>query len=84
MDRRRVPGPGGDGKRSGSARLTWRRRRPARREAAATLAISNSCPVRAECLALSLQHWDIGRHGIWGGLVAAQRIKLHDRMAPGH
>jgi WhiB family redox-sensing transcriptional regulator len=48
----------------------------ARREAAAALAVCNSCPVRAECLALSLQHWDIGQHGIWGGLLASERVTL--------
>ena len=52
----------------------------ARREAAAALAICNSCPVRAECLALSLEHWDIGQHGIWGGLLAAERAKLRRRL----
>jgi hypothetical protein len=32
------------------------------------------CPVRAECLELSLRHWrTIGRYGIWGGLVEAER-----------
>jgi hypothetical protein len=38
----------------------------ARREAAAAIAICGSCPVRTRCLALSLQHWDIGQHGVWG------------------
>ena len=45
----------------------------ARREAAAALAVCTACPVRSQCLALSLRHWDIGQHGIWGGLVAADR-----------
>jgi hypothetical protein len=31
------------------------------------------CLVRDQRLALSLQHWDIGQHGIWGGLVPADR-----------
>jgi Transcription factor WhiB len=44
------------------------------------LAICNSCPVRTDCLALSLQHWDIGQHGIWGGLLAAERAKLRRRL----
>jgi hypothetical protein len=30
--------------------------------------------VRAECLELSLRHWrTIGKHGVWGGLVEAER-----------
>ena len=49
----------------------------ARQEAAAAIAICMTCPVRGHCLALSLQHWDIGQHGVWGGLVAADRARLH-------
>jgi len=45
----------------------------ARHEAAAAIAVCAICPVRAQCLALSLRHWDIGQQGIWGGLVAAER-----------
>src|SRR5690242_8556540 len=45
----------------------------ARREAAAAITVCTTCVVRAECLALSLRHWDIGQHGVWGGLVAAER-----------
>ncbi len=48
----------------------------ARQEAAAAIAVCDSCPVRNPCLALSLRHWDIGQHGIWGGLVAAERAAL--------
>jgi Transcription factor WhiB len=48
----------------------------ARQEAAAAIGICTACPVRAQCLALSLRHWDIGQHGIWGGLVAADRAAL--------
>ena len=55
----------------------------ARQEAAAALAICRSCPVRASCLAVSLQHWDLGQHGIWGGLVAAERVQLRRRIAAG-
>ena len=42
----------------------------ARREAAGALAICTACPVRGGCLELSLRHWTIGQHGVWGGLVA--------------
>jgi WhiB family redox-sensing transcriptional regulator len=52
----------------------------ARQEAAAAIAICTTCPVRAQCLALSLRHWDIGQHGIWGGLVAAERAALRRRI----
>ncbi|HEY3651759.1 MAG TPA: WhiB family transcriptional regulator [Streptosporangiaceae bacterium] len=55
--------------------------RQARREAAEAIAICNSCPVRTRCLALSLQHWDIGKHGVWGGLVAPERAQLRRRIA---
>jgi len=51
----------------------------ARREAAAAITVCTSCLVRAECLALSLRHWDIGQHGVWGGLVAAERAALPRR-----
>src|SRR4029077_15838525 len=45
-------------------------------EAAAAMAVCTGCPVRAQCLALWLRHWGIGQHGVWGGLVAAERAAL--------
>lgn len=45
----------------------------ARREAAGAIAICGACPVRDACLELSMRHWKIGQHGIWGGLVPAER-----------
>ena len=51
----------------------------ARQEAAAAITVCTACLVRAECLALSLRHWDIGQHGVWGGLVAAERGALQRR-----
>ena len=48
----------------------------ARLEAAAAIAICATCPVRGHCLTLSLRHWDIGQHGVWGGLIAADRARL--------
>src|SRR5580704_3068727 len=48
----------------------------ARHEAAAAIAVCARCPVRAWCLELSLRHWDVGQHGVWGGLVAADRADL--------
>lgn len=53
----------------------------ARQEAAAAIAICTTCPVSVQCLALSLRHWDIGQHGVWGGLVAAERAALRRRVS---
>ena len=55
----------------------------ARHEAAAAIAVCTSCPVRAQCLELSLRQWDIGQHGVWGGLVAADRAHLRRRRPAG-
>jgi hypothetical protein len=55
----------------------------ARHEAAAAIAVCATCLVRAQCLELSLRHWDIGQHGIWGGLVPADRARLR-RLLTGH
>jgi hypothetical protein len=57
--------------------------RQARQEAAAAIAICTSCPVRGHCLTLSLRHWDIGQHGVWGGLIAADRARLRRRAPAG-
>ena len=51
----------------------------ARREADAAIALCMACPVRAQCLELSLRHWDIGQHGVWGGLLPAERTELRRR-----
>jgi Transcription factor WhiB len=51
----------------------------ARREADAAITICMACPVRPQCLELSLRHWDIGQHGVWGGLVPAERARLRRR-----
>ena len=51
----------------------------ARREATGAIAICTACPVRGACLELSLRHWTIGQHGVWGGLVAADRAALRRR-----
>ena len=56
----------------------------ARHEAAAAFAVCARCPVRAECLELSLRHWDIGQHGVWGGLVATDRAHLRRRWLADH
>ena len=56
----------------------------ARREAAAAIAVCTGCPVRAQCLELSLRHWDIGQHGVWGGLIAADRARLRRQWSADH
>ena len=48
----------------------------ARREAAAAITVCTACVVRAQCLALSLRRWDVAQYGVWGGLVAAERMAL--------
>ncbi|HEY4466002.1 MAG TPA: WhiB family transcriptional regulator [Streptosporangiaceae bacterium] len=48
----------------------------ARVEAARAIALCAVCPVRAECLELSLRIWPAGgQHGVWGGLVEADRAE---------
>jgi WhiB family transcriptional regulator, redox-sensing transcriptional regulator len=56
----------------------------ARQQAAAAIAVCAACPVREECLALSLRHWGVGQHGVWGGLVAADRAQLRARLSAEH
>jgi Transcription factor WhiB len=51
----------------------------ARQEAAAAIPVCTTCLVRVQCLALSLRHWDIGQHGVWGGLVAAECAAIRRR-----
>jgi hypothetical protein len=48
----------------------------ARREAAAAIAVCSACPVRAQFLELSLQNWEVGQHGVWGGTVPSERAEL--------
>ena len=55
----------------------------ARQQAAAAIAVCAACPVRGQCLALSLRYWSIGQHGVWGGLVAADRARLRARLRGG-
>src|ERR1700679_1088354 len=48
----------------------------ARREAADAIAVCSGCRVREECLELALRNWAVGRHGVWGGTVPAERERL--------
>jgi len=45
----------------------------ARREAGGAIVICKACPVGAQCLELSLRHRGIGQHGVWGGLMPAEK-----------
>jgi hypothetical protein len=51
----------------------------ARHEAAAAITVCVTCFVRTHCLELSLRSWDIGQHGVWGGMVPAERAALRWR-----
>lgn len=56
----------------------------AREQAADAIAVCAACPVRADCLELSLRHAaDLGAHGIWGGLVERERRSLRRRWLAG-
>jgi WhiB family redox-sensing transcriptional regulator len=48
----------------------------ARREAADAIAVCSACRVRDECLELALRNGAVGRHGVWGGTVPAERERL--------
>ena len=48
----------------------------ARREAAAAIAVCAGCRVRDECLELALRSGTVGQHGVWGGVVPAERERL--------
>jgi WhiB family transcriptional regulator, redox-sensing transcriptional regulator len=63
---------------------TSAKRAIARSEASHALALCASCPVRAECLELSLRHWHgVGRYGIWGGMLAPERRALRRQWLAG-
>lgn len=47
-----------------------------RREAADAIAVCGACSVRDACLELSMRYWRIGQHGVWGGLVPAERAAV--------
>ena len=56
----------------------------ARAEAAPALALCAACPVRAECLELSMRQWsEAGRHGVWGGLLEAERAAVRAQWLAG-
>jgi WhiB family transcriptional regulator, redox-sensing transcriptional regulator len=56
----------------------------ARDQAANAIAICADCPVRPDCLELSLRHpFDIGAYGVWGGLVEGERRALRRQWLAG-
>jgi WhiB family transcriptional regulator, redox-sensing transcriptional regulator len=56
----------------------------ARTEAARALALCEECPVRAECLELSMRQWDgAGRYGVWGGLLETERAAIRQEWRRG-
>jgi WhiB family redox-sensing transcriptional regulator len=53
-------------------------------EAAGAIAVCAACPVRRDCLELSLRYASgIGAYGVWGGLVEAERRVLRRRWLRG-
>ena len=55
-----------------------------RTEAARALRLCAACPVRAPCLELSMRLWKAGgKHGIWGGLIPADRAEVHRQWLAG-
>jgi hypothetical protein len=56
----------------------------ARSQASRAIALCVCCPVRAQCLELSLRLWDgAGRHGIWGGTLEPERQALRRQWLAG-
>ena len=56
----------------------------ARDQAAHAIAVCARCPVRPDCLELSLRHaFGVGAHGVWGGLVEEERRAVRRRWLAG-
>ena len=56
----------------------------ARDQASRAIAVCACCPVRPECLELSMRHASgIGSYGVWGGLVEEERRSLRRRWLAG-
>jgi hypothetical protein len=56
----------------------------ARDQAAHAIAVCARCPVRPDCLELSMRHaFGIGAHGVWGGLVEEERRAVRPPGWPG-
>ncbi len=56
----------------------------ARVQAAHAIAVCSRCPVRLECLEMSMRHWETGgQHGIWGGLMESERMTVYTAWRAG-
>ena len=56
----------------------------ARDQAAHAIAVCARCPVRPDCLELSLRHaFGVGAYGVWGGLVEEERRAVRRRWLAG-
>ena len=56
----------------------------ARDQAAHAIGVCVRCPVRPDCLGLSLRHaFGAGPHGVWGGLVEEERRAVRRRWLAG-
>ena len=54
----------------------------ARDQAARAIAVCARCPVRPDCLELSLRHaFGMGAHSVWGGPVEEERRSVRRRVA---
>ena len=48
------------------------------------LAVCAACPVRSECLEISMRQWGgAGRYGVWGGLVEGERAAARQKWLTG-
>ncbi|HTP17190.1 MAG TPA: WhiB family transcriptional regulator [Streptosporangiaceae bacterium] len=56
----------------------------ARVQAAQAIALCHQCPVRLGCLEMSMRQWATGgQHGIWGGLLESERVRVHTAWRAG-
>jgi hypothetical protein len=56
----------------------------ARDQAAHAIAVCARCPVRPDCLEMSMRRvFGIGAHGVWGGLVEEERRAIRRRWLAG-
>jgi len=56
----------------------------ARVQAAQAIALCHQCPVRLACLEMSMRQWATGgQHGIWGGLLESERVRVHTAWRAG-
>lgn len=66
----------------GSGRPSRRKHIQMMENAITAMAICSACPVKAQCLEEGMREENI-EHGIWGGLMAGDRIYLSDSRKTG-